>query len=296
MQCIFSVDVEDWFHILNLPSTPDLPMWDGLPSHVERDFLKLLDIFSEANARVTCFFLGWVARKFPSLVREAERRGHEIASHGYAHRLIYAMTAREFYEDAVKSKQVIEDAVGSEVIGYRSSGFSVTKSTPWFFDIPTEAGYRYDSSIFPAIRSHGGMTGVPYAPYCLAPNGLIEFPITVATVLRMPMCFFGGGYLRLFPWSIIRAMTMRVLKEGRPVVFYIHPREIEPEHPRLPMNTYRQFKSYVNLKGTEAKVQHVLSEFKVTTFRSYIEQHSCEFAGMPSVAATASAAAAARPV
>src|SRR2546425_9666693 len=110
MDCIFSVDVEDWFHILDLPSTPDLTMWDSLPSHVERDFLKLLDILSAADAHVTCFFLGWVARKFPHLVREAQRRGHEIASHGYAHRLVYAMSPQEFHDDAVKSKQVIEDA------------------------------------------------------------------------------------------------------------------------------------------------------------------------------------------
>src|SRR5690348_8314384 len=125
-KCIFSVDVEDWFHILDLPSTPPISDWDNLPSRVEQNFLKLLDIFSEKKASVTCFFLGWVAERFPYLVKEAAKRGHEIASHGYAHRLAYQMTRQEFLDDATKSKRIIEDAAGLSVSGYRSAGFSVT--------------------------------------------------------------------------------------------------------------------------------------------------------------------------
>src|SRR5437879_7373673 len=157
MNCIFSVDVEDWFHILDLPSTPNLSEWDSLPSHVEKNFLELLDLFDEKCAHVTCFFLGWVAEKYPNLVKEAEKRRHEIASHGYAHRLVYQMTPKEFFEDVSKSKNVIEGVVGHAIMGYRSPGFSVTERTPYFFDALISAGYRYSSSVFPTRKAHGGL-------------------------------------------------------------------------------------------------------------------------------------------
>lgn len=275
IDCIFSVDVEDWFHILDVPSAPDLSEWDSLPSHVESSFLKLLDLFAEKEARVTCFFLGWVAEKFPHLVRIAERQGHEVASHGYAHRLVYQMGPKKFLEDASKSKSIIEDIVGHEILGYRSSGFSVTEETPYFFDGLIEAGYRYSSSVFPALRPHGGLRTAKYAPYRVSKNGaaLIEFPITVKKVLSRPLCFFGGGYLRLFPYSLIRQMTLAVLREGRPVVFYVHPREVDPDHPRLPMNLTRRFKSYVNLRTTLGKIRQLITDFEVTTFEHFLAHH-----------------------
>lgn len=274
MKCIFSVDVEDWFHILDLPSTPPLSRWDSLPSRVEKNFLKLLEIFSERNVQVTCFFLGWVAEKFPHLVKEAESRGHEVASHGYAHRLVYEMTPEEFLSDARRSKEILESIIGHPILGYRSSGFSVTEKTPWFFGALMEAGYRYDSSVFPAAREHGGLNGAPLAPYLItSPRGtLIEFPITVAKVLGKALCFFGGGYMRLFPYTLIRHMAIRVQREGRPVGFYVHPREVDPAHPRLPMGIARKLKTYINLKTTEEKIRRVTSEFKLTTFEAFIRE------------------------
>lgn len=275
MKCIFSIDVEDWFHILDVPSTPKMSEWDLLPSRLEKNFLRLLDIFAEKNARVTCFFLGWVARQFPLLVKQAQSRGHEVASHGYAHKLVYQMTSQEFLKDATESKMLLEDLVGHPILGYRSSGFSVTEQVPWFFDLLMEAGYRYDSSIFPARRGHGGLTGAGLAPYSIpgSDGNLIEFPITVRKVFGRPICFFGGGYLRLFPYFLIREMTRKVLAEGRPVVFYVHPRETDPDHPRLPMGPVRKFKSYVNLRSTEPKVRRLVSEFELTTFASFIKEN-----------------------
>ena len=268
MKCIFSVDVEDWFHILDIPSTPPLTKWASLPSHVEKNFLKLLDIFSEHNVHVTCFFLAWVAEKFPHLVIEAEKRGHEVASHGYAHRLIYQMTREEFLLDTRKSKEILESIVGHPILGYRSSGFSVTEKTPWVFETLSEAGFQYDSSVFPAPREHGGLNGAQLAPYLVKTSkGLLtEFPITVAKVLGKPLCFFGGGYLRIFPYFLIKHMAARVQREGRPVVFYLHPREIDPSHPRLRMSLIRAFKSYINLSTTESKLRRLCSEFEMTTF------------------------------
>jgi polysaccharide deacetylase family protein (PEP-CTERM system associated) len=273
---VFSVDVEDWFHILDIPGAPQLPDWNGLPSRVERNFLRLLDLFSEKQVSVTCFFLGWVAERFPHLVREAAARGHEIASHGYAHRLVYELTREEFHQDALRTRKLLEDIAGVPVLGYRSAGFSVTDRTLWFFETLVDAGYQYDSSLFPTPRGHGGMRTNVRAPHRITSNSksILEFPITLTNLLGKPLCFFGGGYLRLYPYWLIRRMTREVLREGRPVVFYIHPREIDPEHPRLPMPAKRRFKSYVNLSTTEDKLIRIFDDFPVTTFRDFISRQT----------------------
>jgi len=270
---IFSVDVEDWFHILDDPSVPTIDQWAGLPSHVENNFSKLLDIFGEHQAQVTCFFLGWVAERFPHLVKEATKRGHEVASHGYGHRLAYEQSRDEFYEDVRGARFLLEDISGAEVVGYRAPGFSTTDDTPWFFDALAEAGYQYDSSVFPAPRGHGGMPRGQREPHRVGEAQLLEVPITVADLMGKPICFFGGGYLRLFPYWLIRKMALQVLSEGRPVVFYIHPREIDPAHPRLPMSRTRRFKSYVNLDTTEAKLRRILQDFPVTTFKNILSNY-----------------------
>ena len=273
-KCLFSVDVEDWFHILDLPSTPGVNEWDALPSRVEQTFLRLLELFGEKQVRITCFFLGWVAAKYPRLIRTAQEFGHEIASHGYAHRLLYKMTPAQFFEDAVHAKKTIEDISGQEIIGYRAPGFSVTHETPWFFATLVEAGYRYDSSVFPTSRGHGGLTGAEYAPHFVqtGSNHIMEFPITLTKILHTPVCLFGGGYLRLAPWALIKRGAAKVLRERRPVVFYLHPREIDPDHPRLKMSYLRRFKSYVNLNTTEDKLKHILAQFEFTTFAEFLAE------------------------
>jgi polysaccharide deacetylase family protein (PEP-CTERM system associated) len=270
---IFSVDVEDWFHILDDPSVPTIDQWANLPSHVEKNFTRLLNVFSEKNVQVTCFFLGWIAERFPHLVKEAAARGHEVASHGYGHRLVYEQSRADFWEDVRRARLLLEDISGVQVAGYRAPGFSTTEETPWFFDVLAEAGYQYDSSVFPAERGHGGMRQGRRDPHRISEGQLLEFPITVADLLGKPMCFFGGGYLRLFPYWLIRRMAYQVLSEGRPVVFYIHPREIDPSHPRLPMGRKRQFKSYINLETTETKVRRILQDFPLTTFKNVLSSY-----------------------
>jgi polysaccharide deacetylase family protein (PEP-CTERM system associated) len=274
MKCVFSVDVEDWFHILDLETTPDVTEWETLPSRVEQNFLRLLDLFEEHQARVTCFFLGWIGKRFPHLVKEAVRRGHEIASHGYAHQLVYQVTPEAFYQDAMQSREILEDISGKPLWGYRAAGFSVTRGTEWFFDKLIEAGYVYDSSVFPASRGHGGIKGARLGPYWVQrlSGKIVEFPVSVIDVLGTPMCFFGGGYLRLFPYPIIRRMARTVLRDSRPVIFYVHPREIDADQPRLPMNWKRQFKSYVNLKSTLPKITRLLNEFSLTSFEQMIRE------------------------
>ena len=266
---ILSVDVEDWFHILDVASEPPLETWQTLESRVEKNFRRLLELFAQHHARATCFFLGWVGERFPQLVREAVSGGHEIASHGYAHKLVYRMTRAEFHADAVRAKKILEDISGTPVTGYRSAGFSVTENTMWFFEALAAAGYQYDSSVFPAAHGHGGMRTARREPHPIE-AGLIEFPMTVTSLFGQPLCFFGGGYLRLFPYALIRRMARRVLAEGRPVIYYIHPREIDPAHPRLPMSAARRFKCYVNLQTTEAKLGRLIAEFPAVSFRDYL--------------------------
>lgn len=268
-QCIFSVDVEDWFHILDLRTTPNIASWSTLPSRVEGNFLRLLDLFSDSCSghprQITCFFLGWIAERFPHLVREALARGHEIASHGYTHRLAYTMTRSDFREDVQRSKLLLEDISGTRVLGYRAPGFSSTKAIPWFFDELCASGYLYDSSVFPARRAHGGNPDSPLGPHYVAEGSLIELPATVAELGPARMCFFGGGYLRLFPYRLIRQMSRRVLASGAPVMFYIHPREIDPYHPRIPMPFARRMKSYINLHTTQEKICSVMRDFPITS-------------------------------
>jgi polysaccharide deacetylase family protein (PEP-CTERM system associated) len=267
-KCLFTVDVEDWFHIPGSPKGQNVSEWKALPSCVSKNFRILLEIFAAKKVRVTCFFLGWVAEHYPELVREAGQQGHEIACHSYSHRLVYEMTPDEFLDDIRKAKHIIEDITGAPVLGYRAPCFSVTKGTPWFFDKLLQAGYQFDSSIFPAARRFGGLETSNWNPGEIdtAFGPVAEFPITVVRALGRPMCFFGGGYLRLFPYSVIKKMGMQVLREGRPIIFYVHPREIDPSHPRLPMNPVARFKSYVNLSTTRSKIERILDDFTFTTF------------------------------
>ncbi len=279
MQSILSVDVEDWFHILEVNSSPRFELWARLESRVERNVMRLLDEFDINGIKVTCFFLGWVAERFPHLVLEVARRGHEIASHGYSHRLIYTQSRQEFREDIRKAKDILENTTGTPVLGYRAPGFSIVKSTIWALEELVTAGHQYDSSIFPTGRGHGGLVGAETSPHSIAtPSGAIfEFPISVANFLGRKICFFGGGYLRLFPYSLIRRMSHTVHADGRPVVYYVHPREIDPSHPRLPMGPFRKFKSYLNLNSTMPKLSALLRDQELTTFQNWLATHAQEF-------------------
>lgn len=261
--CVFSIDVEDWFHLMDLPGAPAIDTWNHIPSLVEKNFCYLLDTLDSHSVRGTCFFLGWIAERFPHLVCEAIRRGHEVASHGYGHDLVYNLSPGRFFADILRAKELLEQISGRSVLGYRAPGFSVNQSTPWFFEMVAKAGYRYDSSIFPTKRQHGGFVGFPREPSVVTTNegDVLEIPISTARMFGRDLCFFGGGYLRLFPYRVIESMAIRVLGEGRPVVFYVHPREIDPTHPRLQMSTVRYFKSYVGLRSTARKIRKLLARF-----------------------------------
>jgi polysaccharide deacetylase family protein (PEP-CTERM system associated) len=274
LQSIFSIDVEDWFNLSGTGLEPPPTEWDRLESRIERNLRGLLELLAEGGGTATCFVVGYFAKRFPHLVREAVAAGHEIASHGYFHRLVYELSPGEFYEDALTTRKLLEDISGSPVRGFRAPAFSVTERTTWFFDKLVEAGYQYDSSVFPAPHQTGGLATSRLEPHSVQTSAgmLAEFPITVVRVFGKPMCFFGGGYLRLFPYHLIRTMGRQALSEGRPIVFYVHPREIDPGQPRMPLSRRRKFTCYVNLRSTRPKIKRILRDFQVTSFEKYISQ------------------------
>ena len=271
---IFSIDVEDWFNLSGTGAEPPPSEWDRLESRLERNFRSLLEILAGGGSTATCFVVGYFAKRFPHLVREAVAAGHEIASHGYFHRLVYDMSPAAFFEDVLATRKLLEDISGRPVRGFRAPAFSVTERTPWFFDKLAEAGYGYDSSVFPAPHQTGGLATGQLDPYRMQTSGgaLTEFPITAVRVFGKPMCFFGGGYLRLFPYPVIRSMGRRALREGRPIIFYVHPREIDPEQPRMALSRRRKFTCYVNLHSTRPKIKQILRDFKVSSFDDYMSK------------------------
>jgi polysaccharide deacetylase family protein (PEP-CTERM system associated) len=276
MKNLFSIDVEDWFHILDIPSTPPPETWDRLPSRVKTYFHRLLDLLDERRIKATCFFLGWTAEKYKSLIHEAVRRGHEIASHGLCHQLVYEMQSIRFLEDIVEAKQRLEDVSGQAIRGYRAPGFSLTQNTPFFFDRLIEGGYEYDSSVFPCSREHGGIRYNCYFPHTIrAPHGQIrEFPISTAMFLGQRHCFSGGGYFRFFPYAWISAKMRDTNRQDAPAVFYIHPRDIDKDQPRLPMNWRRRFMSYYGLQRAETKLKQLLRDFEFTSFADFMQDQT----------------------
>ena len=223
---IFTIDVEDYFNVTEERGEPPVSEWDSLPSIVESGFLKLLDLLDTYQVKATCFFLGYVAKKYPHLVKEAQKRGHEIASHGMFHRIVYKMSKDEFTADLLQSKNILEDICSEQVTAFRSPSFSLTEASPWFFETLAETGFIADSSVFPVKRDYGGYKTTQKKPYWITTEkgDICEFPISVAPFCGKDICFFGGGYLRLFPKHVILYMHKKLAKQGIPTLFYIHPR------------------------------------------------------------------------
>ena len=260
-------ELEDWFHILDSDKTPRFEDWDKLPLCAERNVERLLQLFENTHVRATFFCLGWMAERLPQVVRKCQAAGHEIGSHGYAHMMARRTNRVIFQEDIVHAKRVLEDITGSEVIGYRSPGFSVKNGNTWFFDAVWESGYRYDASVFPAHHGHGGFLGIDPGPHLIPTSGgpLVEIPVSTVSLLGRRVCFFGGGYLRISPLPVIRWGARHLQKQRRPLIVYVHPREIDPDHPRLPLGLWRRFKCYNNLRTTFPKLKWLCQHYRFGT-------------------------------
>jgi polysaccharide deacetylase family protein (PEP-CTERM system associated) len=261
-----SIDVEEWFHVLDVPDSPQPVNWDALPRTVERNTHKILDILEDSHAHATFFVLGWVADRYGNLVREIARRGHEVACHGDRHRLVFQQGRAGLEQDLRRARGLLQDLAGVPVIGYRAPGFSIGPRAPWAFEVIRDVGFRYDSSLFPARRMHGGAPGARQEPHAIElENGLtlVEFPSSVVQVGPLRVPFAGGGYLRLLPYGFIRWGLLSMNARGIPGCVYLHPREIDPAHPRIRMSWSRQFQSYVGLRSTEHKLRQLLTDFRM---------------------------------
>jgi polysaccharide deacetylase family protein (PEP-CTERM system associated) len=274
-----SIDVEDYFHVSAFDSVVPRVRWDDMPSRVRGNTERLLDIFDEFDVRSTFFVLAWVGERDPDLVREIARRGHEIASHGYAHRLVYDQTPDMFRADVRKAKAILEDASGRAVLGYRAPSYSITARSLWALDILIEEGYRYDSSIFPIRHDRYGIPDSERRMYTIESSAgtLVEVPGSTTQVGAVNLPVAGGGYFRILPYWWTRWGIARVNRlEGRPAVFYLHPWEIDPEQPRVSAGRLSRFRHYRNLHKTEGRLRQLLTDFRFDTVASVVEHVGTE--------------------
>jgi polysaccharide deacetylase family protein (PEP-CTERM system associated) len=260
-----TVDVEDYFHVSVFDGLVPRVKWNQLESRVIANTEHLLEIFDESRITATFFVLGWVGERFPSLVSRIAERGHEVASHGYAHRLIYDQTPRAFRDDVRRSKALLEAAANCEVRGYRAPSYSVTPQTLWALDILIEEGYRYDASIFPIRHDRYGIPLSPRHPYVLPRESgvIVEAPASTVQWGTMNWPVAGGGYFRILPYSWTRWGIARInQQEQRPAIFYLHPWEVDPSQPRLPAGVLSRFRHYRNLDKTEQRLRQLISDFR----------------------------------
>ena len=263
---ILTVDVEDWFHILDNESTQTEHEWASFPSRLEEGVGRLLDLFDRHDQKATCFILGWVAREHPEVAAEIKRRGHEIATHSDMHQLVYQQSPEAFEQDLVTSIEAIVTATGVRPTAYRAPGFSLVQSTAWAFEILARNGITTDCSVFPAPRAHGGIPGFPESGPCTLQTAsgarLRAFPINLGRIGGRKFVFSGGGYFRLAPAPLLR----RWFRQSDYVMTYFHPRDFDPEQPMVPgLSRLRRFKSYVGLRGALAKLDSLLGAHRFLT-------------------------------
>jgi polysaccharide deacetylase family protein (PEP-CTERM system associated) len=257
-----TVDVEDYFQVSALAPHIARVSWGERPCRVERNVGRLLEMFSRHRVRATFFTLGWIAERYPHLVREIVAGGHELASHGYAHLRASDQGPAEFRQDVRHAKRLLEDIGGQAVQGYRAPSFSIGYTNPWAFDVLVDEGHRYSSSVYPVQHDHYGMPDAPRFPYQARPQ-LIEIPLTTTRLLGRNIPAGGGGYFRLAPYGLSRWALRRVNRlDRKPAIFYMHPWEIDPDQPRVPGTSLKtRFRHYVNLHRTEPRLSRLLQDF-----------------------------------
>ena len=258
-----TVDVEDYFQVSAMAPHIARESWDSQPCRVERNVQRLLALFAQHQAHATFFTLGWIAERYPQLVRDIVAGGHELASHGYGHLRASDQNPADFAADVQRAKALLEDIGGQAVQGYRAPSFSIGHTNPWAFDVLLESGYRYSSSVYPVQHDHYGMPDAPRFPYAARP-GLTEIPITTTRVMGRNLPAGGGGYFRLAPYKLSRWALRRVNDIDRQsAIFYMHPWEIDPNQPRVAGTGLKtRFRHYVNLSRTETRLGQLLDDFK----------------------------------
>lgn len=257
-----TIDVEDYFQVSALAPHFPKDVWDATPCRVERNVQRILEMLRERDAKATFFTLGWIAERYPKLIRLIAAEGHELASHGYGHERASEQSPEAFLADIRLAKVVLEDIASCQVSGYRAPSFSVGMSNPWAHDCIAQAGYVYSSSVYPVKHDHYGVPDAPRFPYVVE-GGLVEIPISTVRRFGRNWPVGGGGYFRLLPYSLSAWGIRKVNEEdGKPAIFYFHPWEIDPGQPVVQQASAKtRFRHYVNLAHTEARLQRLLQDF-----------------------------------
>lgn len=258
---ILTFDIEEWFHILDNESTKSERQWSNYESRIHKNMDTIFEILDQENVRASFFIVGWIAEKYPEIVKEIANRGFDIGSHTHLHQLVYEQDRSTFLKDVEISIKTLEDCAGKKVTMFRAPGFSITNQNKWAFEVLYELGITIDSSVFPASRAHGGLPSYKTAtPSILNYNGITlkEFPINTNTIFGKPFIFTGGGYFRFLPYTLIKNWTLK----SNYNLSYFHPRDFDYEQPIIEdLSVIRKFKSYVGLKSCKPKLKKWLKDF-----------------------------------
>jgi polysaccharide deacetylase family protein (PEP-CTERM system associated) len=274
-----SIDVEDYYMVSGFADVIKFGDWHRYESRIEKNTHTILDLLAQFDERATFFVLGWVAERYPDLVRDIYDAGHEVACHGYNHRLIYDLTPEQFREDIRMSKDILENITGAAVKGYRAASYSVVKSTLWALDILLEEGFQYDSSIYPIHHDRYGIPTAGRFPHIVnTTNGdIMEFPPSTYHIWGHNIPVAGGGYLRLFPWQLTKAIIKGINeKEKQAAMIYIHPWEIDVDQPRLKGSWKSEIRHYINIRSTISKLRGLLTEFKFKPLSALLDFQALE--------------------
>jgi polysaccharide deacetylase family protein (PEP-CTERM system associated) len=257
-----TIDVEDYFQVSAFASHIDRADWDRRECRVERNMDRILGLLSEHDTKATFFTLGWVAERYPDMVRRIVSEGHELASHGYGHQRVSDLSESAFFDDISRAKDLLEDIGGQPVLGYRAPSFSIGANNLWALDTLQRAGYCYSSSIYPVQHDHYGMPDAPRFAHQIR-DGLLEVPPTTLRMFNRNLPSSGGGYFRLLPYALSRWMLQQVnLRDAQSAIFYFHPWEIDPGQPRMAgIDLKTRFRHYVNIGRTEQRLARLLKDF-----------------------------------
>lgn len=266
-------DVEDYFQVSAFDDVVRRDEWDNFQSRVEKNTETFLDLLDAHNVKATFFVLGWVAEKYPQLIKKIDNSGHEVACHSFYHRLVYTQTPDEFRDETKRTRELLENITGKAVIGYRAPSYSITKNSLWAIDILEELGFQYDSSIFPIHHDRYGVPDAPRFQYSFPHKKIIEIPISTYPFLGKNIPVSGGGYFRLFPFFLTEFFLKSInKKENKPFIFYLHPWELDPAQPRIDnASALSRFRHYVNLDKTADRLEKLLGNFNFTTIRDSLD-------------------------
>ena len=263
-----TIDFEDWYQGLEIPYSD----WEKFEDRIEMVGDKLLQILEEGDTKATFFILGYVAEKHPEVVKKIKSAGHEIGTHGFSHTLIYKQEREVFRQEMKRAIEFLEDLTGDTILGHRAPFFSITKDSLWALDILGELGIKYDSSIFPVLNYRYGIAGAPRFPYKIKREKyeFMEFPVSTLKLPGVTLPISGGAYFRIYPYQLTKQALRAVNRSGNPITFYLHPWELDPEHPRIDVPRRIALTHYFNLGATERRLRKLLRDFRFAPMKEVL--------------------------